>query len=309
MTWLLWRQHRFQLFVTAALIAGFAIALTVTGIHMAHIYDDWRSTCAANGTCSFQNLFQGYGAIVDTVHLSIIVPVLFGGFGALLIAREVEQSTNVLAWTQTITRRRWLLAKLAMAVAATLVISAAISVLVTWWSGTPNALYGDRFQGAQFDTQNVLPVAFAFFGVALGIGAGALIRRVLPAIAAMLGVFVALRVFVAVYLRPHYMKPVSAVFSFGSKTPLPAGSWTISQRIVDASGHSLTGRIPIPGGCRALAPPQVGSCLSRAGIRQVITYQPASRYWHFQTVEAAIFAVLGIVLIGVAYAYTARHDA
>ena len=39
-------------------------------------------------------------------------------------------------------------------------VSAIIATLVTWWSGTPNALYGNRFEGAQFDTQNIVPVAW-----------------------------------------------------------------------------------------------------------------------------------------------------
>jgi hypothetical protein len=42
--------------------------------------------------------------------------------------------------------------------------------------------------------------------------------------------------------------------------------------------------------------PAVRACL--AGYHQVLTYQPASRYWTFQGFEAAIFAGLAAALIG-----------
>ena len=51
---------------------------------------------------SSDNIFSGYGAIVDLVHLSLSLPLVLGVFlGAMLVARETEQSTNVLVWTQT----------------------------------------------------------------------------------------------------------------------------------------------------------------------------------------------------------------
>jgi len=90
MSWLLWRQHRMQAFVTTVAIGLFAVAVAVTGVHMAHIYKSALATCTANGTCDFVgNIFSGYGAIIDLVHLSIALPLLLGTFvGATLVARE-----------------------------------------------------------------------------------------------------------------------------------------------------------------------------------------------------------------------------
>jgi len=42
-------------------------------------------------------------------------------------------------------------------------------------------------------------------------------------------------------------------------------------------------------------------CLDRlaaAGYRQVVTYQPADRFWPFQTLETAIFGMLSLLLVG-----------
>jgi hypothetical protein len=312
MTWLLWRQHRSQATVAAASLALFALAVLLTGVHMAHIYHDAVRNCPSNGACEFTGrLFQGYGAIVDIVHLTIAVPLLFGVFvGATLVARETEHATNVLVWTQTVTRRQWLLAKVGLAVAATVVWCAGVSALVTWWSGTPNALYGNRFEGAQFDTQNVVPIAFGLFAVALGIAVGSLLRRTLPALAATVGGYAALRLIVAIYVRPHYAKAVTRSFALGADTNLAPGSWTLTSNLVDGSGRPVTGRLDLPTTCvSAIDKIGLQRCLGRLGFHTVVSYHPAGDYWRFQWTEAGIFIALAVALITFAIIHTLRHDA
>ena len=45
MTWLLWRQHRAQALVAGLALALFAVAVVITGVHMARIYDDAIRAC------------------------------------------------------------------------------------------------------------------------------------------------------------------------------------------------------------------------------------------------------------------------
>jgi hypothetical protein len=312
MTWLLWRQHRSQAAVAAAVLALFGIAVLITGVQMAHDYNNALRNCPSNGACQLVGqLFRGDGAIVDTVHLSIAVPILLGVFlGATLVARETEQATNVLVWTQSVTRRHWLFAKVGMALAATVVWSALVSVLVTWWSRTPNALYGNRFEGTQFDTQSLVPVAFALFAVGLGIAAGCLLRRVVPALATTVGLFVAARLVVAIYLRPHYSQGVTASFSPGRDAPIGSGSWTLSQHLVDATGHTVYGPLGIPVTCRAsIDRTSLQACLSRIGYHSVVSYHPASDYWRFQLIESGIFVAAAAALLAFAVIHTLRRDA
>jgi hypothetical protein len=311
MTWLLWRQHRSQAFVTSIAIALFGIAVVLTGVHMANVFDAARN-CEANGTCGFGgNLFSGYGAIVDTVHLSIVLPLLLGTFlGAPLIAREIDHSTNVLVWTQTVSRRRWLTTKFVTALAAAVVVSAAVSALVTWWSGTPNALYGNRFEGAEFATQNVVPIAFALFAVALGLAAGSLLRRTLPALATTIGVYGVVQVLVSVYVRPHFAGVVSKTYALAANASPPSGSWTVSQNIVDPSGHTSNGPIAVPSGCRALLDRRgPEACLGKLGYHTVVRFHPPSQYWRFQWTEAGLYLVLAAALVAFAFVHTLRHDA
>ena len=195
---------------------------------------------------------------------------------------------------------------------ATLVVSAVVTALVTWWSGTPNALDGNRFQGAEFDTQNIAPIAYALFAVALGLAMAALWRRALPALAATVGIYVAVRLLVGVYVRPHYMKAVTKIATFGGSI-LPSGSWSISRYIVDSGGKALPdGRIPIPATSTCVPTDKeagAARCLSQLGYHEALKFQPASRYWHFQLAEAGLFLVLAAALVSVAIMYTLRHDA
>ena len=188
--------------------------------------------------------------------------------------------------------------------------SAAAAALVTWWSGTPNALYGNRFEGAQFDTQNVAPIAFALFAVALGIAAGCLLRRTLPALAATVGGYAGLRVAVSVYLRPHYLAPLTRIFPVGVGPQLPSGSWTLSSTLVGPAGQVVSGTFDVPAACRsAIDRAAAASCFDRLGYHTVVRYHPASQYWSFQWIEAGLFLALAAALIAFAVPYTLRHDA
>ena len=167
-------------------------------------------------------------------------PALVGLFwGAPLVAAEAEAGTTQFAWMQSVTRRRWLAVKIGWMLLAAAVWGGVISALVTWWSGPDNAEQLDAFNPGRFDIMGLVPVAYSLFAVALGIAAGAVTRRVLPAMAVTLAGFIAVRAVVALWLRPHYMSAVT-VFYKATSGFTPAGSfWQLSSGIIGPDGQPI----------------------------------------------------------------------
>jgi hypothetical protein len=285
----------------------FAIALGLTGVHMANVYHAAINSCRASDTCDSLNLFQGYGAIIDTVNLSVVVPLLLGLFwGATLVGREYDAGTNALVWTQSISKRRWLTSKVVAVIVAAVLWSAAVTVLVTWWSGTTNSLDQDRFDPSKFDLQGIVPIAYSLFAVGLGLAAGAVLRRILPALAVTLVGFAAVRIIVANYVRPHYEAARAANVPFSKEIAVPTGSWTLKENLV-LNGQVISGPVRLAGQCDAATDKR--QCMGSLGYRFVVTYQPANRYWTFQFIEAGLFVLLAAIMITVAVIVVRRRDA
>ncbi|HEY1822942.1 MAG TPA: hypothetical protein VGG83_23705, partial [Trebonia sp.] len=177
----------------------------------------------------------------------------------------------------------------------------------------------------QLDTQGIVPIGYAVFAMALGIAAGTVARRTLPAIAVVLGGFIALRLVISDLLRPHYLAAVTTYYNVtGSFTP-PGQAWVLAQGAVSRTGQVVPagwGSLynALPASCQRLLPgsptaksggslSDVFSCMQAHGWRGFATYQPAARYWPFQGIETGIYLVLAAALIAVTLVVVRRRDA
>ena len=186
MTWVTWRQFRYQGALAAALLAALAVLLLISGMHAAQVWHSALAGCRKDNSCG--NLGLSNGAFTTLVAATAAVPLLAGLFwGAPMVAHELETGTNQFAWTQSITRRRWLAVRAGWLLLAAAVLAGAVSALVTWWMGPDHALTADAFKANRFNITGIAPVGYAIFAMALGICAGALLRRTLPALAVTLG--------------------------------------------------------------------------------------------------------------------------
>ena len=70
---------------------------------------------------------------------------------------------------------------------------------------------------------------------------------------------------------------------------------------------SLLSRIPEPPRLLAPVTHAIQECLNRLRIREVLTYQPISRYWPFQWYETAIFVGLALVLAAFCFWWVRRR--
>ncbi|MGI5240738.1 transporter [Dactylosporangium sp. CA-139066] len=305
MIWLTWRQHRRAALFTLLGLAALAAFLIPTGLGMHRAYDRDVAECARRaGTglllppgmqcpavASFEAEYKPYIVIVA---LFMALPLLVGLFwGAPLVAAEVDQGTHRLAWTQGISRTRWLVVKLSLVLGFALAVGAAYAALLNWWVEPIARANGERFAFPAFDVAGVVPVAYTMFAVALGLGAGTLWRRLQPTVATLLVVYIAVRTAVTTLARPNYRAPVTADLpaSAGSDGNVTAGNWLLSDQVRDAAGRTLlrNGWIDCdtPAGCPA-------------GVHNWASYQPADRFWPFQYVEAGIFLALAALLLWLA---------
>jgi hypothetical protein len=304
MTWLIWRQHRSQLATAIALVAALAVPVAITGRHLT----DAITACQSGGSCG--NLFQDYNWINTIVDITVIVPLLIGVFwGATIAGREFETGTASLVWTQSVTRRRWIGSKLVTLFGFTAACSGAVSGLVTWWSKAHNAVVESRFAGLQFDIQGVAPIGYALFASALGLAAGVLWRRALPAMATTVGGFVAVRLGIELFARRHYMSPVVRFSGLsGVRDPAPNGSLMQTTDLVH-NGRVVSGPVKVPQGCSEGTRQASDACMSAHGYGLRSVYQPANRYWTFQWIEFGIFVGMGALLVAVAVLLLRRRDA
>jgi hypothetical protein len=265
-------------------------------------------------------------------------------WGAPLISREFENGTHRLAWTQSVTRTRWVAVKFVLVGTASVAATGLLSLMVTWWSAPMDRADMNRFGSGVFGERGIVPLGYAAFAFALGVTLGVIIRRALPAMAATIGVFLGVRLAFTYLVRQylisakHLTTPLSAVTQgFGSSNGGPASlflgapnlpnAWIYSTQAVDASGQALTPQVA-SGACPALAapsgPPSVAShqvqasasaqnalqtCVTKlsATYHGVVTYQPASRYWLFQSYETGIFLAAALALIGLCVYWLRRH--
>jgi len=306
-----WLQFRMQAAVAAGALGVIAVVLAVTGPTLVHLYNTSVANCAAYGNCAAATtaFVSNDHLLQDLGNLLIALPALVGMFwGAPLMARELETRTEQLVWTQSITRSRWILAKLGLIGLASAAASGLLSLMLTWWSHPFDRVNMNKFTSV-FDQRDIVPIGYAAFAFALGVTAGALIRRTLPAMASTLVAFVAVRLVFTHLVRPHLITPVRVVtalnatsgmtFNETNNGPLTLigakpGAWVNSAQVANKAGHLVSGVFLDHGAC--LQSRAARACIGQ--LREALVYQPASRYWAFQWYETAIFLALAFVLGG-----------
>jgi ABC-type transport system involved in multi-copper enzyme maturation permease subunit len=354
MNWFTWQQHKKQFLVFGLLTAAFLALAIPTGMHFWDTYQNARAACTATGSCEnlSSTLFRtGFDSrmIMIMKSVAIAVPFVLALFlGVPLIAREYSEGTNLLAWTQSVSRRKWLTIKLAWTLLFTVIMAGAIAATSTWWWRTGNELLLDRFQPLNFSIQGIVPVAFAVFAVAVGIALGAWFKRLLVAMALTLGLLIVVQTVVSTMVRPHYMTPVTHTSPMSlergtngaspDEAPMPenaGAAWLLDGVLVSPKGEALDWNNPPDkcsftreqveaqmkaaeqGGARPKGGfmhrdngPIIGlGCLADEGYTWKTQYHPSSRYWNFQRIEAGLYLALTLIPLAATYVFVQRRDA
>ncbi|MGY2876894.1 hypothetical protein ACVW00_004084 [Marmoricola sp. URHA0025 HA25] len=330
--WLSWRQHRVHIMVLSAALLAFTAALLLTGPPLADAYArDAQSFLAwATARRPDRTLYT-----VGTA-AGFVLPALVGAFwGAPMIARELEAGTHRLVWTQGVTRDRWLAAKAGLGLLGVITATGVMALGLTWWAHpidkVVNATGGSdggsvfgvaRISPDVFASRGLVPIGYAALAFTLGVLAGAVIRRTVPAMAVTLAAYVVLQVVMPGLVRTHLDAPHVATTPITAETlhgirghggdqiddlvvdvDTPGG-WVLSTRTVDGSGKPVRSYpswvstcLPPPPAPGAAAPQQVEvgpreqACFERlagAGYGEQVRYHPASQYWALQWRETGL---------------------
>jgi ABC-type transport system involved in multi-copper enzyme maturation permease subunit len=209
--------------------------------------------------------------VYEVVSWLPVLPALFGAFwGAPVLAREFERGTHKLTWSQSVPRWRWLTAKLGGLGLIVTLAGLAFGLMVKAWLNA----FGSTHLAAAFGNSGlfaisgVAPAAWWLFGFMLGAAAGAMTRRMLPAIAVAIAVVVVVMV---------------GVFGFRESYATP--------EVFDSS---------------VVGPAELEAKLSDSIVagyepdRTTIHLHPAARYWQFQWTEAGLLFAGTLALGGVA---------
>jgi hypothetical protein len=334
--WLSWRQVRVNVVVLYGALLVLAAALVVTGPHLADVYGQSASTFLDwIGAQRFDMTLYNLGSTAGYV-----VPGVIGTFwGAPMIAREVEAGTHRLVWTQSITRRRWLATKLGLGMLAAVTASGSLGLVLTWWAHPidkavnargdtdySNLFTLPRILPELFVSRGIAPLGYAAFAFALGVLAGAVIGRTVPAMAVTLAAYVVIQIVMPNFVRPYLVataEKTTAItaetlqgFTGGGPNRIGAldvavgvpGSWVVSSHTVDGNGDAVhtfpswvSQCLPPPETRQAEVGAREQACFDRltsGGYRQRTTYQPASHYWALQWRETGLLLGSAALLVG-----------
>jgi hypothetical protein len=314
--WTTWRQHRAALLVGVLLLSALAVTLIVSGLALRSEYQaDGVADCVADPAGSdgcaaiveqFGNRHAEWGKRLMWV---ILLPGLVGVFvGAPLLAREFEYGTWRLAFTQSVSRTRWLMTKLGMVGAGSAVLAGAFAALFTWWRAPIDAV-GSRLQSSAFTVAPPSLIAVTVFALAVGVFAGALLRRTIAAMGVTLAVYLVVRIPIEEFVRRHYLSPQVRITepprTESAAAWRPERNWIVEDGWIDRSGRLLsddekaTVIRKVYDGARADGGGQaLERYLSEHGLRHYVEYQPSGTFMTMQLIEAAVFLCAAAVLLG-----------
>ncbi|MFG1944362.1 ABC transporter permease [Nonomuraea sp. NPDC048826] len=307
MIWVTWRQHRAQLLTTAGFLAVLGLLLLGSAAEArGYVSRFFPDGCPAGSAfCGSAEVAAGLGERYDDVYtlfgwMPLVLPALIGAFwGAPLLGREYERGTHRLAWTQSVPARRWLAVKLGVLGGAVVAGGLLLSLMVSLWRPVFREGIDTGFGNlGVFNMTGVAPAAWWLYAFALGVFAGALFRRTLPAMALVVA-GVAVTMFGLFALSDHYA-PAERVVLTDTVVLDDPDARLVSATWVDPSGRE----VDAPSGCERGVDTGRSSrkaetwhdCLFARGYGYAVTYHPPERFWRFQWTEAGLLLAASALL-------------
>ena len=313
--WLTWRQHRWTIVISAALTVILAVLMVMTASRLGSM----AAHCAAPGVrCTRASTEPAPSRATYLMNSVVFLPVLAAVFwGVPLLAREFEQRTLPLAWSQDVSRQRWLFGKTAVMTVLVGAMAGLLAGLSEHLAHQYHAYTGQSlFDGTQFQAGGWLPLTLAPAWLAVGIAAGAATRRVLAAIAVVAGLWIT-RMVLMVQARGHFMAPLTSLHPFSgpdddrsATTNAGAGTTSFpndmnldggSPPFVDSHGAVHSARQVMDGWCSDSRTDILSCVRGHDIVGKISKSQPAGRMGTFHLIENGIN--LGLLVLALAVAW------
>lgn len=322
MTWLTWRLHRTEAAIGAALFAALIAIMLLAIRTVDSAYDAARGAGTVDDelgllfdeySADYFNLLSRWSTLTTLLHG---VPLALAALLAIPTLQELERGTHRLAWTQSISRRRWSLTRTGFVVGVAALVTAVWAVIAMIWRGS--ILRGDEGTFAQdaFELSPAVLFGYGLFAVALGLAAAVVVRRVVPTLAVLAVGFIGARIFTTFVLRERYRNPVEdtvpAADDVGQFTAFE-DRWIVDETWLTAAGERLSWervyRLCLAGDVQPNGEDTYRQCLVDNGLQYYRAYQPTDRFAQFQLIETALYLGLAAGLLAFAYWWLTRRAA
>jgi ABC-type transport system involved in multi-copper enzyme maturation permease subunit len=292
MLWVTWRQHRRSLLSALTLFAAAALVLVITGVIIHAEPAALRPRIWAL-TQDFDNS-SGTSGVGDLTPL-VVLSFLIGAFvGAPVVARELQAGTAQFAWTQGIGRARLVGAKLVLIALILASAATAVGLIFQWWFA-PYAT--DRLGNLAFGLYAPVFVGGTIASFALAAFLGAALRSTVAPIT-MTVIGIAIVAGISSSMLKLNLSPVT-----GPQASMPVGSTEFEGFPTQPDGRPLSATVLnsftwVHGSARGW--------LAQHHAIWTAVYQPPSRFWTFELIEAGGL-LLAAVLLGAATLWLIRR--
>ena len=135
MIWMVLRRYRLLFALMLALVVGLVMWMYLLG----RAFDDAVGSAACHRSTFGCDIYTDLNKQAIALNILLLfVPCLFGiVFGAPLVAGEFDQHTNRLAWTQGISRTKWLVSKWLTVLVVLVLFMTLLTLVAQWWAGRP----------------------------------------------------------------------------------------------------------------------------------------------------------------------------
>jgi len=339
-TWMAWRLQR-TLYLFFVAVSAILVTLTIiNGLHVQALAHQWMGNPCHGGN-GFAAKYQSFCQALNSEHIRSIttgqflhwmalLPMVLLGLvlGANLVASEIDRNTVRTAWTQSLTRNRWFITKVAVGLASLVLLAVPLCVTASWWLSASQ--YTSRLSTNGFTYAGWMPLAVGIFAFAMATIIGTIVPRPGWSVAAALALTVVVMWAMQTDVRTTLVPLRSTTLEMITQTkgaatfdmPLkmaPSSAWVVFNGLVPVNwggglptwGQEMpwlheANRCPLSSAKR---PNAYATCLQQSHLRNIELYVADNEYWRLQLREGGLYLGAAAMLFAASLALVRRARA